>query len=131
MLCADELAVTLTEYVSSSSKCKIFPNELKHADISPLSQMKDDLIKAFFNDMLSAYLKKYVSEHVLIKLVDSWKDALDDNQFASTILIDLSKALYYVPQRLLIAKMKALLKWIPQSSDLEQFLFKIFMNNIF
>ncbi len=46
-------------------------------------------------------------EHVLIKLVDSWKNALDDNQFASIILIDLSKAFHCVSHGRLIAKMKA------------------------
>ncbi len=44
---------------------------------------------------------------VQVKLVDSWKNALDDNQFASTIIIDLSKAFNSVPHGLLIAKMRA------------------------
>ncbi len=64
-----------------------------------------DFFKDIFN-MLCAY-RKYGCEHVLIKLVDSWKNALDDNQFAGTILIDLHNAFNVVAHGLLIANMKA------------------------
>ncbi len=39
---------------------------------------------------LCAYRKKYCAEHVLIKLIDSWKFALDENKYAGTVLMDLS-----------------------------------------
>ncbi len=66
-----------------------------------IAQQLMDFFKYIFNDMLYAYRKKYGFEHVLVKFVDSWKNALDDNQVASTILIDLSKAF----------------KWLPHASD--------------
>ncbi len=66
-----------------------------------------EYFKSIFNDMLCAYRKKYGTEHVLIKLIDSWKCALDENKFVGTVLMDLSKAFDCIPHGLLIAKMKA------------------------
>ncbi len=57
--------------------------------------------------MLCAYRKNYGTEHVLIKLIDSWKCALDENKFVGTVLMDISKAFDCIPHGLLIAKMKA------------------------
>ncbi len=60
-----------------------------------------------FNDMLCAYRKKWGCEHVLLKVIDSWKKALDENKFTGTVLMDLSKAFDCVPHGLLIAKFNA------------------------
>ncbi len=65
-----------------------------------------DFFCLIFNDMLCAYHKKYGCEHVLLKVIDLWKNTLDSNNFAGTILIDLSKAFDYMPHRLLITKLK-------------------------
>ncbi len=40
------LAVTFTELVNSSFKCKRFPNVMKHTEILPFLKQKDDLIKS-------------------------------------------------------------------------------------
>ncbi len=47
-----------------------------------------------------------VNIHVLVKLIDSWKYALDNDKLVGTLLIDLPKAFDCIPNRLLIAKMK-------------------------
>ncbi len=44
---------------------------------------------------------------MLVKLIDSWKYALDNDKFVGTLLIDLSKVFYCILHGLLIAKMKA------------------------
>jgi hypothetical protein len=135
-LCAKELSVTLTECINCAFKDNIFPEDMKKAEISPIFKKKDDMIKdnyrpisilsvfskvfetivadqlmdyykVIFNDMLCAYRKKYGTEHVLIKLIDSWKQALDNNKFVGTVLMDLSKAFDCIPHGLLISKMNA------------------------
>ncbi len=55
--------------------------------------------------MLCVYRKKCCTEHVLIKLIDSWKFTLDEHKYAGTVLMDLSKAFDCVSYVLLIAKM--------------------------
>ncbi len=66
------------------------------------------VFKDSFHDMFCAYRTKYHCEHILIKLVDSWKtNELDDNQFAGTVLIDISQVFNCVPHAPLIAKVKA------------------------
>ncbi len=109
---------------------------MKKAEISPIFKKKDDMIKgnyrpisilavfskvfetiiaeqlmeyfkSIFNEKLCAYRTKYGTEHVIIKLIESWKFALDENKYAGTVLMDLSKAYACVPYGHLIAKMHA------------------------
>ncbi len=42
-----------------------------------------EYFKSIFNEMLSAFRKKYGTGHVLIKLIYSWKFALDENKYAA------------------------------------------------
>ncbi len=57
--------------------------------------------------MLCAYHRKYCTDYVLIKLIDSWKYALDNHNFVGTILMDMSKAFDCIPHGLLVAKINA------------------------
>ncbi len=41
-------------------------------------------------------IKKCSAEHVLIKLIDSWKFALDENKYAGTIPMDLSNFIFLI-----------------------------------
>ena len=63
----------------------------------------DDIISKF----VSAYRKTYSSSHVLIRLIESWKNALDIGKVSGAVLMDLSKAFDCIPHDLLIAKLHA------------------------
>ncbi len=46
-----------------------------------------EYFKTNFNQMLCAYRKRYCIEHVLFKLIDSWKCALDEENCKGTVLM--------------------------------------------
>ena len=56
---------------------------------------------------MAAYRKKYSTNHVLIRLIENWKKAIDEKFLVDTALMDLSKAFDYIPHDLLIAKLHA------------------------
>ncbi len=120
-ICTEELSKTLAELVNQAFTNNRFPEDMKKAEISPIFKKKDDMIKdnyrpisilavfskvfetitavqlmeyfkSIFNEKLCAYRKKYGTEHVLIKLIDSWKFTLDEIKYVGTVLMDLSKA---------------------------------------
>ena len=61
----------------------------------------------FLSVFISAYRQTYSSNHVLIRLIENWKQSLDKNKFVGAVLMDLSKAFDCIPHELLIAKMHA------------------------
>ena len=61
----------------------------------------------FFSIFISAYRKSYSSSHVLIRLIENWKQSLDNQQFVGGVLMDLSKAFDCIPHDLLIGKINA------------------------
>ena len=56
---------------------------------------------------MPAYKSEYSTNHVLIRLIENWRHALDNNLFTSAVLIDLSKAFDCIPHDFLIAELHA------------------------
>ena len=133
---AHELAFPITNLINLSVEASCFPNNLKKSELSPLFKAKDSLLsenyrplsilpaisKVFekvFNqqlydyfahilsDLLSAFRKKYGCQHVLTKLIEDSKRALDNHMHVGLLLLDLSKAFDCLPHRLLLCKLHA------------------------
>jgi hypothetical protein len=56
------------------------------------------------NPVLSAFRKGYGCQTALLKVIEDWKKALDQNRYVAAILMDLSKAFDCLPHDLLILK---------------------------
>ena len=56
---------------------------------------------------ISAYRKSYNTQHVIIRLLEEWRENLDKNYVVGAVLMDLSKAFDCVPHDLLLEKFAA------------------------
>ena len=132
---ANELAQTISSLVNMSLSLSCFPHELKKSETSlykgqnnrepqnyrPLSVLTclSKIFERVYNDqmgvylkdilstLLSAFRKRYGCHHVLTKLMENSKQALDEGKNIGLMLLDLSKALDCLPQRLLLCKLNA------------------------
>ena len=69
----------------------------------------DQLVAYFdkiFHPFLSAFRSGYGCQTALLKIVEDWKKALDENKFVAAILMNLSKAFDCLPHELLLDKLK-------------------------
>ena len=57
--------------------------------------------------MLSAFRPGFGCQTTLLKIVEDWKRALDDNKYIAAISMDLSKAFDCLPHNLLLLKLEA------------------------
>ena len=50
----------------------------------------------------AAFRSGYGCQTALLKIIEDWKKALDENEFVAAILVDLSKTVDCLPHKLLI-----------------------------
>ena len=66
-----------------------------------------EYLMGILSSYFSVFRKKYGCHHVLLKLLEDWKSALDRGENVGSILSDLSKAFDCLPRRLLLCKLHA------------------------
>ena len=107
-----------TAYVSTIHKKNERTNKINYRPVSVLNTFSKicekyiqekitPFLDTHFSVFLSAYRKKYSTNHVLIRMIENWKKHLDDKKCVGAVLMDLSKAFDCIPHDLLIAKMHA------------------------
>ncbi len=133
---SDLLAPPFTKVINMSIKECFFPNKAKIALVTPLfkslervlkknyrpasvlstfSKILEWVIKSQIVPYMDSYLSKFVSayrkndsaQHVLLRLIEEWRQNMDQNKLVGAVLMDLSKAFDCIPHDLLIAKLDA------------------------
>ena len=134
-LAHNELSIPLTSLINNCMS-NVFPDIMKLADVSPNYKKSDNLVKGnyrpvsvlttlsksyesamndqllcyfalIFNDLLNAFHKGHSCQTLLVKCIQDWKSALDENKYVGVLFTDLSKAFDCLPHRLLLAKLQA------------------------
>ena len=78
---------------------KIYESVIKNQLISVLNNI--------FSPYLAAYRESYSTQQVLIRLLEEWRENLDNNYAVGGVLMGFSKAFDCIPHDLLIAKPSA------------------------
>ena len=67
----------------------------------------DKAMDKYLSPFISAYWQNYSTQHALIRLLEEWREDLDNNFVVGSVFMNLSKAFDCIPHDLLIAKLKA------------------------
>ena len=113
-----------------------FPNSAKRAQVSPLLKKDDAMIKSnfrpasllpipsknfekvlanqlseyfesIFDDFLCAFRKGHWCQTTILRLLEDWKYALDNNEYVAAIIMDLLKAFDCLPHNILLCKLSS------------------------
>ena len=132
----DTYLPVLTDIINNSIRNGTFPDELKLAEVTPIFKKVDPFditncrpvslllhvskvyeriifnqISAYFeplfSTLLSGFRKNQNIQHSLLKMLELWKEALDQTKSVSAIFMDLSKAFDTLNHDLLLAKLEA------------------------
>ena len=135
-LTVSKILKALTMVINRSILESIVPNGMKLANITPLFKKKDKLSKdnyksvnllpvlskvlerimynqiyehmtRFFHPYLSGFRKNHSCQDILIRMIEDWREALDNRLDVGVIAIDLSKAFDCMPHGLLLGKLSA------------------------
>ena len=126
----------ICELINQSIDTSTFPDNLKRAQVIPLYKKDDPLAKKnyrpvsilpiiskvyekvlsvqlsdyfenIFHNFLCAFRKGHGCQTTLLRLLEDWKYALDQNLHVAAILMDLSKAFDCLPHDILLCKLSA------------------------
>ena len=136
-MASDFSAEPLPIAINNSIITSTFPNNAKIASVVPVDKktdkfvisnfrqvsilscfskvyenvIKNELLKSMnvhLSPFISAYRKNYNTQHALLRLLEEWREHLDNNKIVGGILMDLSKAFFdCVPHDLLLTKLAA------------------------
>ena len=131
----DTYLPVLTDIINNSIRNGTFPDKLKLAEVTPIFKKVDPFditnyrpvsllshvskvyeriifnqISAYFEPLFSTLLtgfrKNRSTQHSLLKMLELWKEALDQRKSVSAIFMDLSKAFDTINHDLLLAKLE-------------------------
>ena len=74
------------------------------------NSLEIQLVKYFdkiFNPFLAAFKSGIGCQSILLRVIEDWEHALDNYEYLTAILMDLSKAFDCLPHDLLLMKLKA------------------------
>ena len=97
---------------------KVYENVIKNellksmnVYLSPFENViKNELLKSMnvhTSPFISAYRKNYNKQHALLRLLEEWREHLENNKTVGGILMDLSKAFKCFPHDVFLAKLAA------------------------
>ena len=133
---SESLAIPIRDMANTIINRGQFPESLKLAQVTPIYKKDDPFIEKnyrpvsilptlsklyervisdqltshfenIFNPFLAAFRPTFGCQSTLLRLVEDWKKALDDNLYVGAILMDLSKAFDCLPHDLIIQQLKA------------------------